>query len=185
MHKTLHTFFTHLWQSVLYWILAMMLWGVFRYYGLPEEQGIRIEIETKNALQMKKILPLFAFSGFLVGVLYASVEFAFEKYTSKRYSIGLNIILKTLIYLIFIILIATLMIELGTNLLGVEKNNELGWWRRDKGFWVTVLYFLVGSLVFSFINIASDKFGKGVFLKMLVGSYKKPQEEERIFMFLD
>ncbi len=185
MNKTLHTFFTHLWQSVLYWILAMMLWGIFRYYGLPEEQGIRIEIETKNALQMKKILPLFAFSGFLVGVLYASVEFAFEKYASKRYSIGLNIILKTLIYLIFIILIATLMIELGTNLLGVEKNNELGWWRRDKGFWVTVLYFLVGSLVFSFINIASDKFGKGVFLKMLVGSYKKPQEEERIFMFLD
>ncbi len=43
----------------------------------------------------------------------------------------------------------------------------------------------MSSFVFSFIRIAIDKFGKGVFLKMLLGKYRNPQEEKRIFMFLD
>jgi adenylate cyclase len=35
------------------------------------------------------------------------------------------------------------------------------------------------------MKIANEKFGRGVFLKMLLGRYRKPQEEKRIFMFLD
>lgn len=39
--------------------------------------------------------------------------------------------------------------------------------------------------IFSFLQIANEKFGKGIFEKMLLGIYKKPQEVARIFMFLD
>lgn len=185
MNKTIQLFLNHLWQSILFWTFAMVLWGMFRFYGLESEQGVTISADVRDGLQMKNILPLFALSGFLMGILYATIEFAFEKYNFQRRSIGLNIVLKTFIYLFVIIVIATSMIELGTNLFGVEKNNEPGWWRHDKGFWITVLYFLLTSLIFSFIRIANEKFGKGVFLKMLLGKYKRPQEEKRIFMFLD
>jgi adenylate cyclase len=163
----------------------MVLWGMFRFYGLESEEGITISADFREGLQIKNILPLFALAGFLMGIFYATMEFAFEKYNSKRRSIGLTIIIKTFIYLFFIILIATSMIELGTNLFGLKKNNDLGWWRNDKGFWITTLYFLFTSLIFSFIRIANEKFGKGIFLKMLLGKYKKPREEKRIFMFLD
>lgn len=134
---------------------------------------------------MTGVLPLFALAGFLMGILYATIEFAFEKYTSKRLSIVLTIILKTFIYLFTIVLISTSMIELGSELFGIQKNNKLGWWRQDKSFWITVLYLLLTSLIFNFIKIANEKFGKGVFFKMLLGTYKNPKEEKRIFMFLD
>jgi len=120
-----------------------------------------------------------------MGILYAVVEFVFEKYSSKRRSIGLTILIKTFVYLFLIVLLSTAMIELGSQQFGFQKNNDLGWWRQDKGFWITVLYFVITSLVFNFIKIANEKFGKGIFLKMLLGTYKNPKEEKRIFMFLD
>ena len=185
MNKTLKTFLNHLWQSILFWTVAMVLWALFRYFGLDSEAGIIISQEFQNDFSLANILPLFALAGSILGILYAIVEFVFEKYTSKRRSIGLTILIKTFIYLFFIILIATSMIELGTTLFGIEKNNELGWWRKDKSFWITVFYFMLTSLIFNFIKIANEKFGKGIFLKMLLGTYKNPKEEKRIFMFLD
>ncbi|RKN81172.1 adenylate/guanylate cyclase domain-containing protein [Ulvibacterium marinum] len=185
MNKAIRMFLNYLWQSILFWTFAMLLWAMFRFYGIESEEGITISADFRQGMQMKNILPLFALAGFLMGIFYATVEFAFERYNSKRRSIGLTIVIKTLIYLFFIILIATSMIELGTNLFGLQKNNDPGWWRHDKGFWITTLYILFTSLIFSFIRIANEKFGKGVFLKMLLGRYKKPQEEKRIFMFLD
>lgn len=185
MHKTLKTFLNHLWQSILFWTLALVLWGFFRFFGLDDEPIISIKPEFRTNFQLTKMLPLFAFAGFIVGVFYATVEFLFEKYSSKRRSIGLTILIKTLIYLFLIIIIATLMIELGTQTIGIQKNNDLGWWRQDKSFWITVWYFVITSLIFNFIKIANEKFGKGIFLKMLLGTYKIPKEEKRIFMFLD
>lgn len=185
MNRAIHAFLNYLWQSILFWTSAMTLWALFRFYGIESEEGITISEGFREGMQMKNILPLFALAGFLMGILHATMEFAFEKYNSKRRSIGLTIVLKTIIYLFFIILISTSMIELGTNLFGLKKNNDPGWWRHDKGFWITVLYFLFTSLIFSFIRIANEKFGKGVFLKMLLGRYRKPREEKRIFMFLD
>jgi adenylate cyclase len=44
---------------------------------------------------------------------------------------------------------------------------------------------MLTSLIFLFIKISIEKFGKNNFLKMLLGTYKKPKEEARIFMFLD
>ncbi|MEP3210501.1 MAG: adenylate/guanylate cyclase domain-containing protein [Maribacter sp.] len=185
MSKTLKTFLHYLWQSILFWTITMLLWGVFRFFGLEDSPGILINAESQHNLDMTEILSLFALAGFLFGILYATIEFVFEKYGSKRRAIGLTVVMKTIIYLFIIILLSTSMIELGGELFGVEKSNELGWWRSDKSFWVTVLYFMLSSLIFSFIKIANEKFGPGIFLKMLWGTYKNPKEEKRIFMFLD
>lgn len=185
MSKTLKTFLNFLWQSILFWTIAMVLWGMFRFFGLEDSAGTLLNAQSQHNLNMMEILPLFALAGFLLGILYATIEFTFEKYGSKRRAIGWSIVIKTIIYLFIIILISTSMIELGTELFGVEKDNKLGWWRSDKSFWITVLYFMLGSLIFSFIKIANEKFGQGIFLKMLWGTYKNPKEEKRIFMFLD
>ena len=185
MNKTTKIFLNHLGKSILFWTFAMVLWGIFRFYGLESEKGVTISAEYSESLQMKTILPLFAIAGFVMGIIYAIIEFTFDKYISQKRSIGFNIVIKTFVYLFFIVSIATSMIELGTKLFGLQKSNELGWWRQDKGFWTTVLYFVLTSLAFSFIKIANEKFGKGVFLKMLLGKYKRPREEKRIFMFLD
>ena len=50
---------------------------------------------------------------------------------------------------------------------------------RNFTFW---LWVLAGTLITLFIN---DKYGPGVFIKFLSGSYFEPKNEQRIFMFLD
>ncbi|MEL6919284.1 MAG: adenylate/guanylate cyclase domain-containing protein, partial [Bacteroidota bacterium] len=59
------------------------------------------------------------------------------------------------------------------------------WWLKDERFASLLLYIIFCSFVFFLMKIATERFGKGVFLKMLIGTYRTPKEEERIFMFLD
>jgi hypothetical protein len=41
------------------------------------------------------------------------------------------------------------------------------------------------SVAMSFINLINKKLGPGVLIPMLLGKYRNPREEERIFMFMD
>ncbi len=163
----------------------MTLFGIFRFYGIEEEQGIIVDPTFDEALTMGNILPIFALMGLLLGVIYATLEFVFEQFVSKRIGLGIRTLIKLFIYFVLIIIVATLMMELAIILYEIDLDNEVGWWRTDKTFRAMLLFLFLASTVFSFIKISNEKFGKGVFLKMLLGKYKKPSEERRIFMFLD
>lgn len=170
-----------LWQSVIFWSVAMTLFSIFRYFGLSAEEGI----VTGPEHQESRIIPIFGLFGLFVGLISAIIEFLLDKYLSKRASIGFGLFVSGIIYFISIIILSTLTLEISNTVYGLEINNERGWWRQDKTFWVVIIYINLAALVFSFIQIANNKFGKGVFLKMLFGKYKEPKEEKRIFMFLD
>lgn len=47
-----------------------------------------------------------------------------------------------------------------------------------------VLWTIVAFITIIFINV-NDKYGPGIFGKLLLGRYHRPREEERIFMFAD
>lgn len=93
--------------------------------------------------------------------------------------------LRSITYFISTIAVFTVIVEFISDSSGLHIENGIGWWLRNKVFHATILYVFIASLVFSFLKIATEKFGRGIFLKMLLGKYKKPQEEKRIFMFLD
>ena len=128
---------------------------------------------------------VFALFGLFIGFVGAVIEILLDKYLSKRISLGLSLFAKALVYFVFIVILATLTIEINNLIFGLEMDNALGWWRQNKTFWTVIIYIDLAALVFSFIQIANEKFGKGVFLKMLLGTYREPKEEKRIFMFLD
>jgi adenylate cyclase len=52
-------------------------------------------------------------------------------------------------------------------------------------FYIALAFVLFGSVVFYTGSIVNKKFGKGMFIKILLGVYRKPIEEERLFMFID
>jgi adenylate cyclase len=185
MKKKLIDFFYQLWQSVLFWALAMVIFGIIRFYGIDQDEGITIEKGFEDIITLPNILPLFALMGASMGVIFGSLEYIFDGFISKRLSIGLRTLIKVFVYFIILVVVLTMLIELVTHLYGINLNNEIGWWRTDKAFRVILLYILLSAIVFSFLKISNEKFGKGVFLKMLIGKYKKPMEEKRIFMFLD
>ncbi|PWL40378.1 adenylate/guanylate cyclase domain-containing protein [Flagellimonas aquimarina] len=184
MNRNLQHFFNVLWKSLLFWSLAMGLFGVFRYFGIRDDEGFSVTGDFAQ-LHTSTIVLHHVFTGLAIGFLYATIDFIFERFGSKKVSLGLSLIIKTITYFISTILVFTLVLEIFSELGQININNEIGWWRTNKTFWAILLYVVLLSLVFAFIKIAVEKFGKGVFLKMLLGKYKNPKEEKRIFMFLD
>lgn len=185
MNKKIKAYFLHIWRSVIFWAIALTLWCLFRFYGLGEIEGVTVSSNYQESMQIQNIIRLFFVAGVLSGIVFGNIEFIFEKYVSNKLAIGLRTLLKILLYLISMIIISTAAKHLAELRFGVDLAVDPRHFWADKTFRVTMLYVLLVSIVQSFIKISNEKFGKGVFLKMLLGKYKKPQEEKRIFMFLD
>ena len=183
MIDKVRAFFELLFGSIVFWVSAFLLFNTIRYNGLSVEIGNY----TQDDIQIP-IRAFFAYAtilGLIIGVFYAIIEYLFDLYVSQKLIIGVNILLKSLIYFILIIIILSFLSFSIEKQVGIDLPNERGWWRKDPFFWNTVVYFITASIVFSFIRIANDKFGRGVFMNMLLGKYKRPKEEERILMFVD
>lgn len=170
--------------TILFWSFACTLFIVIRFFAYGEEQG-EVYINPKNIIPFTEWLDFGLILGVMMGVFYAIVEFSFEKYISLKLNLALSILLKSIFYLIFLVISLSLITFLAEERMDIDLPNDIGWWRTDPLFWLCTAYFLLTSLVFSFIKIANDKLGSGVFIKMLLGKYRKPQEEKRILMFLD
>ncbi|MEP1487235.1 MAG: adenylate/guanylate cyclase domain-containing protein [Algibacter sp.] len=183
MNKNLKDFSILLFRSVAFWIVACFFLIIIRYYGIGEEEGSVLPEEYD--VPISEWFDVLLYSGCLLGLFYAIVELFFEKVISNKYSLGFVLLLKLFIYLITLISVTTFTTVYFEYRMDIDLPNQQGWWQTSKAFWVSVLYFFISSLVFSFLKIANDNFGRGVFVNMLLGKYRRPQEEERIFMFLD
>ena len=167
-------------ESVLYWTLAFLFYVFLKFYGI-ENLGL---IPTQHIIFKNLLLPA-VYIGALLGIFFALIEFAFQKTALKQLALWLQLLIKSLTY--FVILVALLTVA---RMLILDNGNESfssdrWWWIQNKFFRTSLVYFLVAVFVFSFLQIAKDNFGKGIFAKMLLGVYKKPQKVARIFMFLD
>lgn len=176
-------FFKLFFSSVLYWSFAFCFFILIRYLGREQE---RVEaIEASKTLAVSQYLLFGVVLGVMVAIVYTIVEYIFDKFLSKALNLGLILLIKSIIYLIFLIFSLSIIAYLAEDYLNVDFPNQTGWWISNKIFWLVTAYFIICSLLFSFMRLANDKFGKGMIFKMLIGSYRKPREVERIFMFLD
>ncbi|MEM6721014.1 MAG: adenylate/guanylate cyclase domain-containing protein [Bacteroidota bacterium] len=183
MKRTFQQYLLFTFRSILFWVLAFSFMIIIRYFGIFEEKGV--SILPKYELPLLDLLTYVAISSVPFGIFYAAIEFLFDRYLAKNLSLGVTVFTKNFIYLILLIFLVSYVVEYSGYMLDVSLTEERGWWRTNKTFWSIMIFFVVASLVFSFVKIANEKFGRGVFVKMLMGRYRKPKEEKRIFMFLD
>ncbi|MEL6306391.1 MAG: adenylate/guanylate cyclase domain-containing protein [Bacteroidota bacterium] len=176
----------YIWQSVLFWTFAFFSFAVFRFFGA--EESLLFSNPSEASRPSTFVLPVIIAStiGLGLGILYGLVDFIYEKYILKKVSIGQGIFLNVLFHFVVTIFVFTTGITFFSQVI-TPLNFEFrpGWWVTNKGFWAAMWYIVICSLVFMFIKMATERFGRGVFMKMLMGQYKNPKEEERIFMFLD
>lgn len=170
-------------SSILFWMAAMLLFYLIRFNGL--EQQLSIFSSELLELPLKTYFRYSIFIGFILGVTHAIIELIFNLFLSKKLVPVLVIILKSIIYFIIIVIILSLASIYLENQFDIDLKNEQGWWQKNGMFWSMIVYFMTMSIVISLLRIALDKFGKGMFFNMLIGKYRRPQEEERILMFLD
>ncbi|WP_452224345.1 adenylate/guanylate cyclase domain-containing protein [Lacinutrix chionoecetis] len=180
MINYLFQFFRLLFRTIVFWILAFCVFIFIRYFAIGAEEGIIV-----TDYNITDILFFGILLGLLVGTLFAIVEFLFDKFLSKDLSLSLVLTEKLIIYLIGIILSLNYVFPMAESELNLNLTTQDGWWKTSRIFWLIVGYFIICSIIFSFIKIANEKFGSGVFFNFLIGKYRTPKEEKRIFMFLD
>lgn len=157
-----------------------MFYAFLKFYGINS-----FDPAGNNQITFKNPLLHSVYIGTLLGIFFALIEFVFQNAVIKRLALWLQLLIKSSAY--FFILVALLTVA---RILILDDSNEpfsseRWWWIQNKFFRTSIVYFLFALIIFSFLQIVSEKFGRGIFVKMLLGIYKKPQEVGRIFMFLD
>jgi len=156
--------------SILFWVFATNFFLLLRYIGVKEEGETII---SWNIFIDSTI------GGALFGIVFGFFESSNFLKIHIRKSFGFLVIIKTIMYTFFFLLVTFITILIGESL---ETAIDFIYSEDNLALLLHLAFF---SLLFHFIRQMSKKFGPDVFLEYITGKYFHPKEEERIFMFLD
>ena len=145
-----------------------------------------------SAIRLSPLIYLFATGAVaLVGLMVGSVELLYLSRRLTRYSLGMKLLLKTLLYsfLLFVVILITFPIAASIEM-GIGPFDPRVWDRFDAFLTsrtsIGTAVQLGASLVISlFYAEISEHMGPGVLRNFLTGRYHRPREERRIFLFTD
>lgn len=183
MNNSLRLFLELLVLSIMYWVIIFSLYAVIRYNGLEEELSFYTDDELFLPINLWHKITLIM--GLIVGFFYAIIEWFFDRFLTQKLVLGAIIIIKIMLYISIITSLLVITVSLLEEHGDIDLPNDLDSWHTNSLFLNFGAYFILMSIVFLFIRITNEKFGRGVLLNMLIGKYKQPKEEERILMFLD
>ena len=170
---------------IISWIFLANLFVLVRYVGynwaddilqFPDKEWVTIFLQA-------------TFLGIMIGIVFSIVDKILEKYNAfHRWSFGKMVLVKSsayflsaLIFLIFAFFMAAYF-KFDSSQHAMER---VQLFLNGSYLWVILIYFGYNTILLNFIKQVNDKFGPGNILKIFFGSFYKPVEEERIFIFID
>jgi adenylate cyclase len=177
---------TYVGTQVNFWILAnIVLVSIIRLYAhiIRETFGIPVPGEFSTLLLISILL------GLLYGTGLGVTKYYLDRGIFRKMPLGKVLLFQVLASNVFFILMFLLFRFLLfrifiTPALDIEHAalSDQGW---SYLFFLLLIYYFFMTLVISFINQVNKKYGPGVLLPLLLGRYRQPKEQERIFMFMD
>jgi len=132
--------------------------------------------------------------GALIGGLITSISSSFEMFffqkKFKRLNFSVELLLRSLFY-VLLISFSTLLVVVIHESLEDEVNVIAALLGKDVSDFLTgdfiyvFIFAIVVSLSVNFVWQINKMLGRGVLLNIMLGKYRRPTSEERIFMFLD
>lgn len=176
-------FLRYLFLQIIFWSVAYLFLAIVSHLLL-----IVADVEhTKTNLSANLIIS--SVFGFYYGVAAGFVGWFFEKrffYNKALWIVFLGkIVVSLIVFLILISLARYIMHPYVLKLLfntAVFITKEKSW---DAFIYLMLMCIIAIELLITFIGQVNKKYGPGVLLPMLLGKYRSPKEEERIFLFMD
>ncbi|MBA4058568.1 MAG: hypothetical protein C0490_27880, partial [Marivirga sp.] len=166
-----------------FWIIANVLLAVIMHLqSLMISEAIGIPVSGGLG---PTVLVAIMF-GVMYGVSLGLADYYLDKKFLRKQSLGIGILLKAVISLTAIVLLLVLIQFVLFDLffsptISFRLNHQS--WRHL--FHILLIYYFFMTLIISFINQVNKKYGPGVLIPLLLGKYRNPREEERIFLFMD
>lgn len=169
-----------------FWIIANLL-----LVSVMQLQSLMIS-ETFSVSVTGRFGPLVLIAvvlGVSYGVILGLTNYYLDRKFFRKLALGKIIVFKTVLSLCVLILILIILryaffdlLILPTLPAGANFVKDQAW---GLLFWLLVIYYFFMTLIISFINQVNKKYGPGILLPLLLGRYRDPKEEERIFIFMD
>ena len=169
---------------VLAFIVVLYMYSLFSYFGVEnyiKDSAIKDYFDS-NIWHLEVIL-----SGVLLGILFILIDQLTEKKIFRRKSFGFNIILKSTLYLVALVMVSVLIYQL-FSFFELVTEEQLGLLLSlvSPGFLLSCLvYYASFVLLMNFILYINKKLGPGSLIDLLTGKYYHPKNEELIFLFID
>lgn len=177
---------TYVGTQTNFWILANVLLVTIMHL---QSRVIQQTLHNPIALSYGTLLLIALVLGVVYGVILGLTGYYLDRNVIRKLPLGKLILVKTLISFLVQVVILTLLryviVEfwLAPTLVanGVSLNDK-SW---EALFLLLVLYYFVMAAIINFINQINKKYGPGIIVPLLMGRYRDPREEDRIFMFMD
>lgn len=172
--------------QINFWVMANIILAVLLHLMYS---SVNENIKLPLAPKLGPTLSIGIIIGILYGVAMGTTEYFLEKQFFRRRSLGITFLLKTAVSLTTLVLLFGFVrfilfdkLILPIMMKGQSPLNDQSW---KYTFLIFLLYYSLMTLVITFFTQVNKKYGPGVLLPLLLGKYRQPKEEERIFMFMD
>lgn len=160
---------------------------MIRLYGVEEETIYEISVSTLGVIE--RVLIQGIVIGLAFGLVFSFLDIIMDKRIMRETPYGIVILIRTIVHILFTLIIIFLSI-LVSHLFFEGKFDEtfvdlIKESMMTKTALVLILYTGIVSVIFNLIRQMSGMFGPGILYNIIIGKYHQPQEEARIFMFLD
>ena len=174
---------TNMLLMIVVWVVALNIFIIFRFGANPNAVN---PVDPNTPVDILDLFINVTRGGIILGIAYSLLDLIFERRVFRIMSYGKLILIKGIFYISLFSLIAYL-----SNLISFIIYHgylDLSLWVKQVikvNFWVTLFYISLISILISITKQIDLKFGPGNLLNLLLGRFHKPQQDHRIFMFLD
>lgn len=161
------------------WIIALALWRILRKFGV----NAYLDILNITVSPLAILISILCIS-VIAGLIFGSVQYAYEKYFIKSVSFK-GFLVRALLAHLLLMLIIYFLVYIVMNAIGVSQELSFRAVVSHPLVLVNLFYsILVNSIIILTIQI-NRLLGKGNLAKLVTGKFHAPREEIRAFMFLD
>lgn len=171
----MNKWFEHVKFYICGWFFAAIFLYLMRQVGVVGQTGINIPLRWFIIL-----LPLFAIGP---GLIFGTLQYFFEKNLRRKFPF-----IQLIVRVVTVQLIAITFLTLSFySVISIIENTWRNFYNHvfSSGSFVLNLYVLLVNIFFAILIEIIRLIGKNNFIKLLTGRFFNPQEEYRIFMFID
>ena len=176
--------------KIIFLICFWLFCAIFITFYDSAVLGFKSEIEGEH-YSFLRILIANILNCVIGATLLGSLEVLSLSKLLRKKPFGITLLIKTTIYLMFMLFF----ISMGTLYMYSSEINQPMLSGDVLKLYVdflfstrvvmVIIYWGIACMSALFILQVSDKFGQGVLISFLLGKYHRPQEDDRIFMFMD
>jgi adenylate cyclase len=172
---------------ILWWVVMIRVFVVLEFSDLTSLEDSMFRGKVFDIL--KQNITVATYAGLIIGFITGASElFLFDRFIRKKSFLRI-LLIKLLVYASSIIVIAIITVYFYLRYYrghdALQAANAIREVLLTNGFYHLFIVGFLLSLGINFILLMQNKLGRGVFAPIIFGKYVRPQNEERIFLFID